>query len=78
MVKKYEITDGPYFKIRNPMYTGIIIGTIGMALIFRSIIGSVLNIPIILLFIWRISEEEKILRNEFKEKWDEYFNYTKR
>ena len=72
------ITDGPYSKIRNPMYTGIIISTIGMALIFRSIIGLVLNIPIILLFIWRISEEEKILRNEFKEKWDEYFNKTKR
>jgi protein-S-isoprenylcysteine O-methyltransferase Ste14 len=72
------IMNGLYKYIRNPVYSGIILSTLGFGMIFRSIIGISL-IPIIIgLFIWRIYAEEKVLATEFKNEWTVYCKRTYR
>jgi protein-S-isoprenylcysteine O-methyltransferase Ste14 len=72
------ITNGSYKYIRNPIYLGVILSTLGYAMTFRSIISISLIIIIVGLFIWRIFAEEKVLATEFKNEWTEYCKKTYR
>jgi protein-S-isoprenylcysteine O-methyltransferase Ste14 len=71
-------TDGPFRYIRHPRYLGIIIFTIGIALTFNSWSGLFLVLLIIIVLLWRISDEEKLMRDEFGEKWTAYTKNTNR
>jgi protein-S-isoprenylcysteine O-methyltransferase Ste14 len=48
---------------------------IGWALVFRSAIGLALNVPLFLLLLSRIADEEKFLEGEFG---DEYRAYRRK
>jgi len=72
------IQKGPYKYIRNPIYLGVILSTLGYGIIFRSIISIALIVIIIGLFIWRIFAEEKVMEKEFGKEWSDYRKKTRR
>ncbi len=75
--EKHElITDGPFRYLRHPRYSGIILWIFGVALIFLSIAGLVLAVLMSALMLLRIPKEEKMLHEEFGEKWEEYCKAT--
>ncbi len=73
------ITQGVYNYIRNPMYSGGLIATIGFCLVFRCIITLIIMFVYYFLLIrMRINEEERILEKKFGEKFEEYKKNTKK
>ena len=71
-------TDGLYLYIRHPSYTGLLISMVGYALVFRSIVGLLLNIFLFLLLLRRMSDEEKFLEAHFGNEYGSYRRRTKR
>lgn len=73
------ITQGVYKHIRNPMYSGGLIATIGFCLVFRCIITLIIMfIYTFLIYRMRIIEEERILLEKFGKEFEEYKSKTKR
>jgi len=59
------VTDGLYRYIRNPSYLGLLIGTLGWALAFRSIIGILLTVLLVVPLVARMQAEEALLGERF-------------
>ncbi len=71
-------TQGVYKYIRNPMYSGGLIATIGFCLVFRCIIMLIIMfIYTFLVYRMRIIEEERILLEKFGNEFEEYKKKTK-
>ena len=66
------ITTGPYRYVRHPRYLGVLLVTLGFALVFRSWIGLLILLPLISVLIWRMVDEEALLYQEFGEAWKTY------
>jgi protein-S-isoprenylcysteine O-methyltransferase Ste14 len=71
-------TDGLYRYIRHPSYTGLLVAMIGWVLVFRSAIGLLLNIPLFLLLLSRMNDEEKFLETHFGAQYRTYCERTRR
>ncbi|MFX1317238.1 MAG: methyltransferase family protein [Promethearchaeota archaeon] len=72
-------TQGVYKYIRNPMYSGGLIATIGFCLVFRCIITLIIMfIYTFLIYRMRIIEEERILLEKFGKEFEEYKRNTKK
>ena len=71
-------TDGLYWYIRHPSYTGLLVSTIGWCLVFRSTIGLLLNLVLFLLLLSRMADEEKFLEGHFGEAYRAYERKTRR
>lgn len=69
------ITIGPYKYIRHPRYLGTIVFFFGISMIFLSWISLIIVFLLILVLLWRIGDEEKLMHQEFKTEWE---NYKKR
>jgi protein-S-isoprenylcysteine O-methyltransferase Ste14 len=67
------ITTGLYKYLRNPMYSGTLLGVIGFALVTQSIFISLITF---ILYFWifnkRIIYEEQLLEKEFGEEYQKY------
>ena len=72
------ITDGPFSYVRHPRYFGLALWVLGVSFIYLSIVGLVMTGVYILLLIWRIYDEEKLLQQEFGQQWTQYSQQTKR
>lgn len=70
------ITSGPYAIVRHPRYLGILITFIGIAFVFRSLLALGIVGLILLVLIWRIRDEERLLSEQFGAEWDEYKERT--
>jgi protein-S-isoprenylcysteine O-methyltransferase Ste14 len=70
------VTDGLFKYIRNPRYLGIILNNLGISLVFRSWSALILVFFLFAVLIWRIHDEEELLRMEFGESWEEYKKRT--
>jgi protein-S-isoprenylcysteine O-methyltransferase Ste14 len=70
------ITKGPYRLVRHPRYLGILLFTLGFALVFRSGLGVVLVTVEAIVLLWRIRDEEQLLRDEFGAEWNSYAKAT--
>jgi len=70
------ITTGLYHYIRHPRYLGLFVLILGFALIFRAWVGVILDLVLLGALIWRISDEEKMLHQEFGEGWEVYVRHT--
>jgi len=68
-------TTGLYRLIRHPSYTGAALTVLGWAITFRSLIGVVLALIVLLPLLSRIGAEEQLLIEEFG---DEYRQYQRR
>ncbi|QKC86347.1 isoprenylcysteine carboxylmethyltransferase family protein [Mesorhizobium sp. NZP2077] len=58
------ITTGPYAIVRHPMYFGVLIMVLGTPLALGSWWGMIFVIPILLILVLRILDEETMLRDE--------------
>ena len=69
-------TDGLYARIRHPSYLGLMLGSIGLALVFRS--GPGLALALLLLFplVGRIQAEERLLAETFGAEYEAYRKRT--
>lgn len=73
------IVNGPYKCIRHPMYTQIWIWVICQWLILSNwIVGIVGILTWTTLYVIRISEEEKMMIEEFGQEYEDYIKKTKR
>ena len=59
------VTDGLYGRIRNPSYLGLLIGTLGWSLAFRSLIGVLLTALLVVPLVARMRAEEALLGERF-------------
>ncbi len=69
-------TRGIYGHIRNPSYLGMLLSAIGWALAFRSIVGVLLSLLLLIPLIPRIRSEERLLREHFGKEYDDYVART--
>jgi protein-S-isoprenylcysteine O-methyltransferase Ste14 len=65
-------TDGIYRIIRHPSYLGLLAGSFGWALTFRSGVGLALAALMLIPLIGRISAEEALLREQFGREYEAY------
>lgn len=72
------VTDGAYGLIRHPSYLGLIIGSLGWALAFRSGVGLLLVLLTLPPLLARIRAEEALLRSHFGAEYEAYCARTSR
>ncbi|MGA2407495.1 MAG: isoprenylcysteine carboxylmethyltransferase family protein [Bacteroidales bacterium] len=72
-------TDGLYKKVRHPSYLGLLLIIIGFSATMNSIYSLlILTIPVSLAILYRISVEEKVLIQEFGNRYSEYKSQSKK
>jgi protein-S-isoprenylcysteine O-methyltransferase Ste14 len=72
------VTTGMYSVIRHPSYLGLLLSSLGWALAFRSIVGALLALALVLPIIARIDSEEALLHSQFGDEYDRYRARTSR
>jgi protein-S-isoprenylcysteine O-methyltransferase Ste14 len=72
------VTSGIYGVIRHPSYLGLLVGSLGWALAFRSALGVLLTALLIPPLVARIGAEERLLRTQFGDEYDAYRRCTSR
>jgi protein-S-isoprenylcysteine O-methyltransferase Ste14 len=72
------VTSGIYGVIRHPSYLGLLVGSLGWALAFRSALGVLLTALFIPPLVARIGAEERLLRMQFGDEYDAYRSRTSR
>jgi protein-S-isoprenylcysteine O-methyltransferase Ste14 len=55
------VSAGPYAFLRHPMYAGSLLFLLGMPLALGSLWGLVLLAPMLIILMWRITDEERLL-----------------
>ena len=69
-------TRGIYRVIRNPSYLGMLITSLGWVLAFRSGVGVLLALSLLIPLVARMHAEERLLREQFGEEYEAYFKRT--
>lgn len=59
------VTTGPYAYVRHPIYTGIILGTLGWSLLRSNLLGVALALAALLFFDLKSRQEEKWLAEAY-------------
>jgi protein-S-isoprenylcysteine O-methyltransferase Ste14 len=72
------VTNGIYSAIRHPSYLGLLISSLGWALAFRSGVGVLLTLLLIVPVVGRMRAEENLLRTQFGTEYDAYRARTSR
>jgi protein-S-isoprenylcysteine O-methyltransferase Ste14 len=73
------LTTGPYRLSRNPAYTGFSIALVGVALVWNSLWGALLLIPLLItLHYGVILREERYLESKFGEEYRQYCSRVRR
>jgi protein-S-isoprenylcysteine O-methyltransferase Ste14 len=70
------VTGGLYRVIRHPSYLGLLLGTFGWALVFRSAIGVLVTLLLLPPLVARMNAEEALLESEFGAQYAEYRRRT--
>jgi protein-S-isoprenylcysteine O-methyltransferase Ste14 len=77
--KHQLVTQGIYRHIRHPMYLALLVYSMGQALVVPNwIAGPSYGVAMVLLFAFRLAPEERMMREEFGNDYDEYMRRTKR
>jgi protein-S-isoprenylcysteine O-methyltransferase Ste14 len=66
------VCSGPYKYIRNPIYTGVVFGFLGTFITFGKLASLIGLFMILLVYIIKISREQKFLIMEFGEEYKKY------
>jgi protein-S-isoprenylcysteine O-methyltransferase Ste14 len=69
-------TRGLYSVIRNPSYLGMVITSLGWVLVFRSGVGVLLALSLLIPLVARMHAEERLLREHFGAEYEAYFKRT--
>jgi protein-S-isoprenylcysteine O-methyltransferase Ste14 len=70
------ITTGPYAVVRHPIYTGILIGFLGMAIAISQVRGFIVFVLIFLALWIKLRMEEQWMRSQFGEAYAAYVRQT--
>src|SRR6266446_7277317 len=70
------VTSGVYRVIRHPSYLGLLINSLGWSLAFRSAVGVLLTVLLILPLLARIKAEENLLYSQFGDDYNTYRSHT--
>ena len=70
------VTTGLYARIRHPSYLGLLVASVGWALVFRSAVGLLLTAALLVPLVARIRDEERLLAAEFGAEWAVYGRRT--
>jgi protein-S-isoprenylcysteine O-methyltransferase Ste14 len=68
------VQTGAYAIVRHPIYSGVVFGVLGWALVFNSLIGLALAVVVLVFFDQKSRREEAWL----KEKYPDYSAYRQR
>ena len=68
------VESGPYRVVRNPIYSGLILGSFGLALVWHSWFGLLYAVALLVLFDLKTRREERWLR----ERYPGYADYQRR
>jgi protein-S-isoprenylcysteine O-methyltransferase Ste14 len=72
------ITTGPYRFVRHPLYLGMFVATIGLAVAFRSLWGMLIALAVFVpVGLYRAAQEEEALAQRFGEEWQAYARRTR-
>jgi protein-S-isoprenylcysteine O-methyltransferase Ste14 len=71
------VTGSIYAHVRHPSYTGLLLRSIGWVLVFRSPVGLIAWLALLVFLIRRIRHEERVLASEFRKEWEEYAQRTR-
>jgi protein-S-isoprenylcysteine O-methyltransferase Ste14 len=66
------VTRGPFRYLRHPRYLGIILFNTGIALVFQSWLALILTTTLAGVLLWRIHDEEEMMRQAFGKVWESY------
>ena len=66
------VTTGLYGVIRHPSYLGLFVLTLGWGLAFRSGVGVIIAVLMLIVVLARIKAEERLLRETFGPEYDAY------
>jgi len=72
------VTSGIYGVIRHPSYMGLLVNSLGWGLTFRAGVGVLLTALLIPPLLARIAAEERLLRTQFGDEYDDYRARTSR
>ncbi|HVW04055.1 MAG TPA: isoprenylcysteine carboxylmethyltransferase family protein [Vicinamibacterales bacterium] len=70
------IRTGPYRAIRHPIYTGMLLGAFGTAIVIGEVRGLVALAVMATAFYFKASKEERWLAREFGPRFDEHRKHT--
>jgi len=77
--KHQLVTQGIYRSLRHPMYSALLLYSLGQALVVPNwIVGPSYGVAMVLLFAFRIGPEERMMVEEFGEDYEAYRGRTKR
>jgi protein-S-isoprenylcysteine O-methyltransferase Ste14 len=72
-------TDGIYKKVRHPSYSGRLLSFLGLGLVLGNWISLVIVfVPVVIVFLYRIHIEEKVLLRNFNGDYIDYRKHTKK
>jgi protein-S-isoprenylcysteine O-methyltransferase Ste14 len=66
------VTNGLYGVIRHPSYLGLFVSVLGWGLVFRSGVGVVIAVMMLVVLLARIKSEERLLSETFGAEYDAY------
>jgi protein-S-isoprenylcysteine O-methyltransferase Ste14 len=72
------VTTGIYSVIRHPSYLGLIVNAVGWSLAFRSGVGVLLTVLMIIPLLARMDAEEALLCSQFGNEYQSYMAHTSR
>jgi protein-S-isoprenylcysteine O-methyltransferase Ste14 len=72
------VTTGIYSIVRHPSYLGLVVSSLGWGLAFRSGVGVLLTVLLIVPAVARMRAEERLLRTQFGAEYDAYRARTSR
>ena len=77
--KHQLVTQGIYRALRHPMYSALLLYSLGQALVVPNwIAGPSYAVAMALLFAFRLGPEERMMREEFGKDYEAYMGRTKR
>jgi protein-S-isoprenylcysteine O-methyltransferase Ste14 len=73
------ITHGVYSRVRHPMYSSLMLYSIGQLLALPNwVVGPSYLVTFTLLFVFRVIAEERMMREQFGDEYERYSRRTKR
>ncbi len=72
------ITSGPYTIVRHPMYTGFIFAFLFSAILLGEVRGVISFVILLIGILMKLQKEERIVRNVFGTKYDDYAKRVKK
>ncbi len=66
------VTTGIYRYVRNPSYLGLLVASLGWALVFRAGVGILLTALLLIPLVARIRSEERLLTEHFGTEYERY------